>query len=112
MLNALLPPIAQRVYGPCDVRQLSYITGSLVTFSDVRQLLSHALRTGAYRHVAQRANFEAKNWLAHGRVSTADVLRLLRACTAREHRQSAHHQSARLRVHEFVVTCALRGFDR
>jgi hypothetical protein len=83
-----------------------------VTFSDVRRLLASALRTGAYGHVAQRSNFEAKNWLAHGRVSSADVLQLLRACTARAHRQSVHHASPRLRVHEFVVAHQLLGFDR
>ncbi len=70
-------------------------------FLDARRRLLDCLRSGDFGHWPRKDLF-LKNWLAVGRVSEEEVIRLLVRCTGSQYRPGKQASPAGTTVHEFL----------
>lgn len=70
-------------------------------FLDARRRLLECLRSGDFGHWPRKDLFR-KNWLAAGRVSEDEIIRLLGRCTGNQYRRGLQTSPAGTAVHEFL----------
>ncbi len=78
-------------------------------FQEVRSKVIQSLVHGTYFTEA-RADREVKNWLYSNRVSEAEVVEMIKACTGRDHEASPHHKDAKIVVHILKPQGRFRGW--
>lgn len=67
-------------------------------FKEARQKVIKSLNEGLYQHET-RTSIEVKNLLATGKVTTDEVVDMLKKCGGRHHTSSAHHTEKGIQVH-------------
>jgi hypothetical protein len=70
-------------------------------FLDARRRLLGCLRSGDFAHWHRKDLF-LKNWLAAGRVSESEIIRLLDRCTGNQYRPGKQTSPVGTTVHEFL----------